>query len=65
MKIQQTTISEVKLVYRAKVKASTRLQLNAQRTHLTYLWRKDSCILMDIQLLDHLIIVPEGKYYSM
>jgi DNA repair protein RadC len=26
---------------------------------------KDSATLMDIQLLDHLIIVPEGLYYSM
>ena len=26
---------------------------------------KDSGNLMDIQLLDHLIIVPEGKNYSM
>jgi DNA repair protein RadC len=26
---------------------------------------KDSGTLMDIQLLDHLIIVPEGGYYSM
>ena len=26
---------------------------------------KDSGLLMDIQLLDHLIIIPEGKYYSM
>ena len=26
---------------------------------------KDSALLMDIQLLDHLIIIPEGRYYSM
>jgi DNA repair protein RadC len=26
---------------------------------------KESGIVMDIQLLDHLIIVPEGTYYSM
>jgi DNA repair protein RadC len=26
---------------------------------------KESCIVMDIQVLDHLIIVPEGNYYSM
>ena len=26
---------------------------------------KDSVALMDIQLLDHLIIIQEGKYYSM
>ena len=26
---------------------------------------KDSSLLMDIQLLDHLIIIPEGRYYSM
>jgi DNA repair protein RadC len=26
---------------------------------------KDSAVLMDIQLLDHLIIIPEGRYYSM
>jgi len=26
---------------------------------------KDSGNLMDIQLLDHLIVVPEGMYYSM
>jgi DNA repair protein RadC len=26
---------------------------------------KDSVKLMDLQLLDHLIIIPEGKYYSM
>ena len=26
---------------------------------------KDSSVLMDIQLLDHLIIIPEGSYYSM
>jgi DNA repair protein RadC len=26
---------------------------------------KDSAKLMDIQLLDHLIIIPEGNYYSM
>lgn len=26
---------------------------------------KDSAVLMDIQLLDHLIIIPEGSYYSM
>ena len=26
---------------------------------------KDSAFLMDIQLLDHLIIIPEGRYYSM
>jgi DNA repair protein RadC len=26
---------------------------------------KDSGMLMDIQLLDHLIIIPENKYYSM
>jgi DNA repair protein RadC len=26
---------------------------------------KDSAKLMDLQLLDHLIIVPEGNYYSM
>jgi DNA repair protein RadC len=25
---------------------------------------KDSGILMDILLLDHLIFIPEGKYYS-
>jgi DNA repair protein RadC len=26
---------------------------------------KDSAKLMDIKLLDHLIIIPEGRYYSM
>jgi DNA repair protein RadC len=26
---------------------------------------KESGNVMDIKLLDHLIIVPEGKYYSM
>mgnify|MGYP001636543646 CR=1 FL=1 len=26
---------------------------------------KDSAILMDIQLLDHLLIIPEGRYYSL
>jgi DNA repair protein RadC len=26
---------------------------------------KESGNVMDLQLLDHLIIVPEGKYYSM
>jgi DNA repair protein RadC len=26
---------------------------------------KESSILIDIQLLDHLIIIPEEKYYSM
>jgi DNA repair protein RadC len=26
---------------------------------------KDSAILMDIQLLDHFIIIPEGSYCSM
>lgn len=26
---------------------------------------KNSAIIMDIQLLDHIIIVPEGKYFSM
>lgn len=26
---------------------------------------KDSAKLMDIQLLDHLIIIPEGRYFSM
>jgi DNA repair protein RadC len=26
---------------------------------------KDSAILMDITLLDHLILIPEGRYYSM
>jgi DNA repair protein RadC len=26
---------------------------------------KESGALMDIQVLDHLIIIPEGKYYSM
>jgi len=26
---------------------------------------KESGIVMDIQLLDHLIVVPEGNYYSM
>jgi DNA repair protein RadC len=26
---------------------------------------KESGIVMDIQLLDHLIFVPEGEYYSM
>jgi len=26
---------------------------------------KDSVKLMDLQLLDHLIIIPEGRYYSM
>jgi DNA repair protein RadC len=26
---------------------------------------KESGNVMDVQLLDHLIIVPEGKYYSM
>jgi DNA repair protein RadC len=26
---------------------------------------KEAAILMDIQLLDHLIIIPEGRYYSM
>ena len=26
---------------------------------------KDSAKLMDIQLLDHFIVIPEGKYYSM
>jgi DNA repair protein RadC len=26
---------------------------------------KESGNLMDIQLLDHLIIIPEGRYYSM
>ena len=26
---------------------------------------KDSGNVMDVQLLDHLIIIPEGKYYSM
>lgn len=26
---------------------------------------KDAALLMDIQLLDHLIIIPEGRYYSM
>ena len=26
---------------------------------------KDATLLIDIQLLDHLIIVPEGKYYSL
>ena len=26
---------------------------------------KESAAMMDIQLLDHLIIIPEGRYYSM
>jgi len=26
---------------------------------------KDALKLMDVQLLDHLVIVSEGKYYSM
>ena len=26
---------------------------------------KESATLMDVQLLDHLIIIPEGRYYSM
>ncbi|MBN1116873.1 MAG: hypothetical protein JXA77_06705, partial [Bacteroidales bacterium] len=26
---------------------------------------KESAALMDVQLLDHLIIIPEGRYYSM
>jgi DNA repair protein RadC len=26
---------------------------------------RESGLVMDIQLLDHLIIVPEGTYYSM
>jgi DNA repair protein RadC len=26
---------------------------------------KESGILMDIQLLDHLIVIPEGGYFSM
>jgi DNA repair protein RadC len=26
---------------------------------------KYSCTLMDIELLDHFIIIPEGKYYCM
>lgn len=26
---------------------------------------KDSATVMDVQLLDHLIIIPEGKYFSM
>ena len=26
---------------------------------------REAAILMDIQLLDHLIIVPEGRYYSL
>jgi DNA repair protein RadC len=146
MKIQQTTISEVRLVYRTKVKASERLQvkcskdafdifmenwdldsiehieefklmlltrsnrilgiasiskggisgtvtdvriilqyaikanasgiiichnhpsgnLNPSESDLTITRKiKESGNVMDLQLLDHLIIVPEGKYYSM
>ena len=146
MKTQQTTISEVRLVYRTKVKASERLQVKCSkdafdifmdnwdldsiehieefklllltrsnkvlgiasiskcgisgivtdvRIILQYAIKanesgiiichnhpsgnvqpsesdiaitrkiKESGIVMDIQLLDHLIIVPEGNYYSM
>jgi len=45
MKHSENNISEVKLIYCTKVKASAAL--------------------MDIQLLDHSIIIPEGRYYSM
>ena len=146
MKTQQTTISEVRLVYRTKVKASDRLQVKCSKDafdifmenwdldsiehieefKLMLLTRsnkvlgiasiskggingtvtdvriimqyaikanasgiiichnhpsgnvqpsesdmkitrkiKDSGNLMDVQLLDHLVIVPEGMYYSM
>jgi DNA repair protein RadC len=146
MKTQQTTISEVRLVYRTKVKASERLQvkcskdafdifmenwdldsiehieefklmlmtrsnkvlgiasiskggINGTVTDVRIILQfaikanasgiivchnhpsgnlqpsesdkaitnkiKESGTLMDIQLLDHLIIIPEGKYYSM
>ena len=146
MKTQQTTISEVRLVYRTKVKASERLQVKCSKdafdifmgnwdldsiehieefklmllirsnkvwgissiskggisgtvTDVRIILRyaikanasgikichnhpsgnvqpsesdiattrkiKESGIVMDIQLLDHLIIVPEGTYYSM
>jgi DNA repair protein RadC len=146
MKTQQTTISEVRLVYRTKVKASDRLQVKCSKDAFEIFmegWDPDSiehveefklmllngsnrilgisslskggttgtvvdvklllqytikvnayaiilchnhpsgslqprdadleitrkvdgsAKIMDVQLLDHLIIVPEGKYYSM
>jgi DNA repair protein RadC len=130
MKQQDITISEVKLIYRTRVKASERLQVKSSKDAFDIFWEawdldsiehveefklmlltrsnkvlgiasiskggingtvtdvriilqyaikanasesdlaitrkvKDSSVLMDIQLLDHLIIIPEGSYYSM
>jgi DNA repair protein RadC len=40
--------------------------LQPSESDLVIIWKvKDSAKLMDIQLLDHLIIIPEGRYYSM
>ena len=90
MKTQQTTLSEVRLVYRTKVKASERLQVKCSKdaikanasgiiichnhssgniqpgeSDLTITRKiKESVNVMDIQLLDHFIIVPGGMYFS-
>jgi DNA repair protein RadC len=43
---------------------SGNLQLSESDIAIT--WKvKESGNVMDVQLLDHLIIIPEGRYYSM
>jgi DNA repair protein RadC len=76
MRTQQTNISEVRIILQYAIKAngsgiiichnhpSGNVQPSESDMNTTKKI-KDSGILMDKQLLDHLIIIPEGMYYSM
>jgi DNA repair protein RadC len=70
------TVTDVRLIYQGaiKVNASGIIvchdhpsgNLNPSESDANITRKiKDAGVLLDIQLLDHLIVVPEVKYYSM
>ena len=70
------TVTDIRLIYQAAIKANAAGiivchnhpsgNLTPSESDMKITQKiKESGNLMDIQLLDHLIIVPEEKYYSM
>jgi DNA repair protein RadC len=70
------TVTDVRIILQYAIKANASGiiichnhpsgNLNPSESDLTITRKiKESGNVMDLQLLDHLIIVPEGKYYSM
>jgi DNA repair protein RadC len=60
------TVTDIRVILQYAIKANASGNVKPSKSDIAITMKiKESGIVMDIQLLDHLIIVPEGNYYSM